>query len=240
MLLLAPLFMQHPRRPRQAGLFETTTQIAATLTVAVVVFVVNPGGHTGAYLAFVPLVWAALRISTRLLLMQILAISVIALFGSTHGSGPFSFEQLGPKAGSIYLQMYELSMLIVFLALSLAVGQVRETAELLHHSQDVFRRIFDGSVAGKLIVSHDADDWIVEQSNASAAAILPGLGEGHTRLTALMGEARQQSGLGEGRRPGRGPRTADGDHRQRSDPQPEHRPDRRRSTEPGSFCAAVH
>jgi hypothetical protein len=43
MLLLAPLFMQHPRRPRQAGLFETTTQIAATLTIAVVIFVVNPG-----------------------------------------------------------------------------------------------------------------------------------------------------------------------------------------------------
>jgi len=42
----------------------------------------------------------------------------------------------------------------------------------------VFRRIFDGSVAGKLIVSQDADEWIVERSNASAAAILPGLDGG--------------------------------------------------------------
>ncbi len=53
----------------------------------------------------------------------------------------------------------------------------------------MFRRIFDGSVAGKLIVSQDADGWIVERSNASAAAILPGLDEGQTRLTALMGES---------------------------------------------------
>jgi len=136
----------------------------------------------------VPLVWAAMRVSTRLLLTEILALAVIASYGSERGRGPFSFEHLGPKAGSIFLQTYELSMVIVFLTLSLAVAQVRETAQQLRHSEEVFRRIFDGSVAGKLIVSQDADGWIVERSNASAAAILPGLGEGHTRLTALMGE----------------------------------------------------
>ena len=188
MLLLTPLFMQHPRRPRQAGLVETTTQLAVTLTVAALVFVFNPGGHTGAFLTLVPLVWAAMRVSTRLLLTEILTLAVIASYGSERGRGPFSFEHLGPKAGSIFLQTYELSMVIVFLTLSLAVAQVRETAQQLRHSEEVFRRIFDGSVAGKLIVSQDADGWIVERSNASAAAILPGLGEGHTRLTALMGE----------------------------------------------------
>ncbi len=45
MLLLTPLFMQHPRRPRQAGPFETATQIAVTLTVAALVFVFNPGAE---------------------------------------------------------------------------------------------------------------------------------------------------------------------------------------------------
>ena len=100
---------------------------------------------------------------------------MIASYGSQRGIGPFSFVHLTPKTGSILLQTYELSMVIVFLTLSLAVGQVRETAQQLRQSEDVFRRIFDGSVAGKLIVSQDSDGWIVERSNASAAAILPGL-----------------------------------------------------------------
>ena len=123
------------------------------------------------------------------MLLEILAIAVIASYGSARGLGPFSFDHLTPRTGSILLQTYELSMVIMFLTLSLAVGQVRETSQQLRHSEDVFRRIFDGSVAGKLIVSQDADDWIVERNNASAAAILPGLDEGQTRLTALMGES---------------------------------------------------
>ena len=196
MLLLTPLFMQHPHRPRQAGLLETTTQFTATLTAAAFVFVFNPGWLNTAFLTFIPLVWAALRVSTRLLLTEIVAISVIASYGSQRGIGPFSFVHLTPKTGSILLQTYELSMLIVFLTLSLAVGQVRETAQQLRQGEDVFRRIFDGSVAGKLIVSQDSDGWIVERSNASAAAILPGLDEGYTRLTALMG-ARASTAISE-------------------------------------------
>ena len=204
MLLLTPLFMQHPRRPRHAGPFETAAQIAVTLTVAALVFVFNPGGLNAAFLTFVPLVWAALRMSTRLMLTEILAIAVLASLGIAQGLGPFSLQHLTPKTGSILLQMYELAMVIVFLALSLAVGQVRETALQLRQSEDVFRRIFDGSIAGNLVVSQDADGWIVERSNASAAAILPGLGEGHTRLTALMGESastaisEKADGLAEG------------------------------------------
>ena len=49
-LLLTPLFMAHPSRPRQAGLLETTAQIALTLTAAVGVFVIQHG----AFLTFVP------------------------------------------------------------------------------------------------------------------------------------------------------------------------------------------
>ncbi len=162
MLLLTPLFMSHPRRPRPAGLFETIAQIAVTLTVATLVFVFNPGVLPITFLSFVPLVWAASRMSTRLLLAEMLAIAVIASSASAHDVGPFSFERLTPKAGCIILQTYALSMVIVFLALSLAVGQERDTAERLRHSEEVFRRIFDGSVAGKLIVSRGADGWIVQ------------------------------------------------------------------------------
>ena len=239
MLLLTPLFMQHPRRPRPAGLVETTAQLAVTVAVAALVFVVNPGVLSAAFLTFVPLVWAALRMSTRLMLMEILAIAVIASFASAQGVGPFSFEQLTPRTGSILLQTYELSMVIVFLALSLSVGQERETAQQLRHSEEVFRRINDGSVAGKLIVSQDGDGWIVERSNASAAAILPGLGEGHTPITALMGERASTAVSEKAVAPaGRGSRPADGDHRRRTDPRPQHGPDRRRSGVPGP-CASV-
>ncbi|WP_245906066.1 MASE1 domain-containing protein [Mycolicibacterium palauense] len=192
MILLAPLFMHLPRRPRQAGTVETLLQITASLAVAVFVFVIN-GRLPLAFLPFVPLVWAATRLSTRLLLVQMLAIAVIASYGSAYGGGPFAFPRLNPETGSIVLQIFELSMVIVFLALSLSMGHERDTAQRLHDSQDLFRKIFDNSVAGKLIIRRQDDGWYVLRSNPSAAAILPELNEGKVRLRDLLGERAAQA-----------------------------------------------
>lgn len=186
MLLVTPLFMDLPRRPHPADMIETVAQLVATIGVAVFVFMVNTQLPL-AFLPFVPLVWTAMRLSTRQLQLQMLAIAIVASVGSARGTGPFSFHELGPDAGSLVLQIFEFAMVVVFLALSIAVGLERDTARRLHDSEELFRRNFDSSVAGKLLVRRNGAGWSVERSNASAATMLPGLSEGHRELTALLG-----------------------------------------------------
>ncbi|HEY9267141.1 MAG TPA: MASE1 domain-containing protein, partial [Mycobacterium sp.] len=93
MMLLTPLFMDLPRRPRQAAPFEVVAQMAVTFTVAGLVFGLNQQMPLS-FLPFVPLVWAALRLSTRLMLLEILGVAAIASVASTQDRGPFSFDRL--------------------------------------------------------------------------------------------------------------------------------------------------
>lgn len=192
MILLTPLFMSRPERPSKATRLEAVAQIAVSLAVAVGVFAVNPRLPL-AFLPFVPLVWAALRLSTRLMLLEILAVAAIASVGSTRGDGPFAFDRLGAEWGSIMLQIFEVSIVIVFLALSLSVGREREMAQRLNESEELFRRIFDASVAGQLIVQDRGDGWVVQRNNGSAESLLPRLVQGETHLRALLGDSASAS-----------------------------------------------
>ena len=187
MLLITPLFMELPRRDHPATRVETVAQLVAALGVATFVFVFNERLPL-AFLPFVPLVWTAMRLSTRQLQIQMLAIAVIASRGSAQGSGPFSFERLGPNTGSLVLQVFELSMVLVFLALSVVVGQQRDTSQRLNASEELFRKNFESSVAGMLLVTRDAEGWSVQRRNASAVLILPGIEEGQRKLVDLLGE----------------------------------------------------
>lgn len=186
MVLITPLFMALPVRPRRAGLAESAAQILTVVAVAVWVFTLN--SLPLAFLVFVPLVWAAVRMSTRVLLIEMLCIAVIASLGSSHGAGPFSFERHGAATGTVALQVFQISMAVVFLALSLAVGVERETAARLHASEELFRKSFNSSVAGKLMVTRGAAGWTVQRYNPSARDLLPDLGNGVVRLEALVGE----------------------------------------------------
>ena len=58
----------------------------------------------------------------------------------------------------------------------------------LYESEELFRKSFNSSVAGKLMVIRTSTRWIVERSNPSAQDQLPGLREGVTQLDPLMGQ----------------------------------------------------
>ncbi|MGO4445142.1 SpoIIE family protein phosphatase [Mycobacterium sp. 2YAF39] len=58
----------------------------------------------------------------------------------------------------------------------------------LYESEELFRKSFNSSVAGKLMVVRTSTQWIVERANASAQDLLPGLREGETNLDRLMGQ----------------------------------------------------
>ncbi|KUI33289.1 SpoIIE family protein phosphatase [Mycobacterium sp. GA-2829] len=186
MMLLVPLFMHLPKRPRQAGLCETVAQVVIALGLITFVFAFNPGMPLS-FLPFMPLVWVAMRLTTRQLVLLMLVIAVIASAGSANNTGPFAFGLLAPDTGNVVLQVFELSMVLVFLSLSLAVGQERATAERLNESEELFRRIFDTSVAGMLIAERGAASWRVLRANDSAVAIIPGLADASPDLAALLG-----------------------------------------------------
>ncbi len=86
MLLTPPLFMDLPKRARQAAPFEMLVQAAVTFAVAGLVFGVNQQMPLS-FLPFVPLVWAALRLSTRLMLLEILGVAGMASVASTQDRG---------------------------------------------------------------------------------------------------------------------------------------------------------
>ena len=185
-LLLTPLFMDLPRSHHRAKYIESGVQALAAVAVAVAVFVLNDRLPL-AFLPFLPLAWAAVRMSTRMLFLLMVAIAVIASAGSAHDLGPFSFERLGPSAGTVTLQVFQMSMVVVFLSLSLAVGAERATSLRLFESEQLFLRSFNSSVAGKLIVTRGPGGWTVDRSNQSARELLPGLPEGVAALDDVLG-----------------------------------------------------
>ncbi|MBX7450887.1 SpoIIE family protein phosphatase [Mycolicibacterium sp. 3033] len=187
-LLLTPLFMAMSRPRLRQRLSGSLVCVGATFGVTVVVFWLNSGLPL-AFLPFLPLTWAAMRLSTRTLILVMLGVALIASFGSSHGSGPFSFDRLGAPTGTTVLQIFEASMVVVFLALSVVVGSERETAAQLHDSDELFRKSFDSSVAGKLMVRRTPSEWVVERSNQAACELFPEIEVHKTTLDQLLGDS---------------------------------------------------
>ena len=183
--LLTPLFITPPLRNQQAGYAESMVIAVVTLAVTGAVFAVGPAPLE--YLPFLPLVWAALRMSTWILSLLMVGVASISANGSIFGSGPLSFELWGVSTGTILMQVYQMSMVAVFLTLSIVVGSEREMSTRLHESEELFRKSFNSSVAGKLMGVRTTNQWIVERANPSARDLLPGLREGIRNLDTLMG-----------------------------------------------------
>jgi serine phosphatase RsbU (regulator of sigma subunit)/integral membrane sensor domain MASE1 len=183
--LLTPLFITPPLRNQQAGYAESLGLADAALAVTVAVFTVEP--LPLAYLPFLPLVWAALRLSTWMLSLLMVVVASISANGSVFGVGPLSFELWGISTGTVLMQVYQLSMVTVFLTLSIVVGSERDMATRLYASQELFGKSFNSSVGGQLMVIQGSTEWTVERANPSAQNLLPGLGEGITTLDTLLG-----------------------------------------------------
>ncbi len=183
--LLTPLFITPPLRNQQAGYAESVGLAATTLAVTAAVFLIEPLPLE--YLPFLPLVWAALRLSTWMLSLLMVGVASISAHGSVFGMGPLSFDLWGISTGTVLMQVYQMSMVAVFLTLSLVVGSERDMSQRLHESEELFRKSFNASVAGKLMVIRTATHWSVERANPTARDLLPGLREGVRRLSNLMG-----------------------------------------------------
>jgi len=185
-LLVTPLFMDLPHRRGPATHAETAAQVLVALSAAIGVFVVNDGLSL-AFLSFLPLAWAAVRLSTPQLSLEMLAIAIVASAASIEDVGPFAIDRWGTTAVSVTLQLLSISMVAIFLAVSLAVGAERDTSLRLAESEDLFVKSFNSSVAGKLMVTRGPVHWTVQRSNPSARELLPWLTEGAETLDEVLG-----------------------------------------------------
>jgi PAS domain S-box-containing protein len=111
-MVVAPLivvWVTHPRQRLDAN--NALEGLALLLTVALVCQIVffgkNPFGDTNAplgYLALLPLIWAAYRFEQRGASAASALISVIAIWGTVRGHGPF--RQPDPGHALLYLQAF--------------------------------------------------------------------------------------------------------------------------------------
>jgi|GEM_PF-1648632 Serine phosphatase RsbU, regulator of sigma subunit len=187
-LLVAPLFLTMPEEaPTESGL-GIATHATVTLGTALLVFL-SPLHLPLAFLPIVPLVWGSLQIPIRWLLIEMLMIAGIASFGSVNNVGPFTFDLFGPAAGSAILQIFELSMVGIVLVLALTALREREASAVIGDSELLYRRNFESSLAGALIVVREADCWQIRSHNRAADDLFPRLDEASGRLCTLLGRS---------------------------------------------------
>lgn len=185
-LLVTPLFMSIRRRDVRPAITETVVQIAITATIAIVVFFLDTGLPLS-FLALFPLTWAATRLPLRIVLFETLGMAVISTFGSALGHGPFSFVLLGPETGSVVLQVFQTVAFVVSTALALAAIRERRARERLRESEELFRRTFETTVAGVLILEPGVIGWLVRRANTAAEAMFGGAIDRGTPLSAVLG-----------------------------------------------------
>lgn len=187
-LLVAPLFLRMPEERATESRLGTAAHATVTLGTCLLVFL-SPLHLPLAFLPTVPLVWGSLRIPIRWLLIEMLLIAGIASFGSANKVGPFSFDILGPSAGSAILQIFELSMVGIVLVLALTALREREVSAVIGDSELLYRRNFESSLAGALIVVREADCWQIRSHNLAADGLFPDLEAASGKLCTLLGRS---------------------------------------------------
>lgn len=105
--------------------------LAATIVIPGVLTFINPFGLLGpnppiAYLMFIPLAWAALRFGFVGTAIATVAVSIIAVWGTVSGSGPFIRETLADSL--LHLQLY-MSVIASTAMILAAVDAERRRAE---------------------------------------------------------------------------------------------------------------
>jgi phosphoserine phosphatase RsbU/P len=174
MLMVTPLFMRLPKLERRSGVDHPVIQVGVALLVTVLVFFVNDDLPL-AFLGILPPVWGAIYLAPRWLVIEMLGIGALASYASTVGHGPFSFTRLGTVTGGTLLQAFELTMAGVALTMSLAVARERDVTAKLRASELMFRRNFESSLTGMLVIDKPATGWRVQQFNPAAARMFPRL-----------------------------------------------------------------
>ncbi len=191
-LLIAPLFVRMPGDEKLELSPDTTFHVSITLGTAALVFLTHQHLPVS-FLPIVPLVWGSFLVSARWLSLEILGVAMIASYGSLHNTGPFAFDLLGSALGSALLQFFEISTVAIVMMLALTVFRERESSAQLGDSELLYRRNFESSLAGALIVVREADCWRIRSHNHAADGLFPDLEAASGKLCTLLGRSAAEA-----------------------------------------------
>ena len=163
-LLLRLRFATHGLLKRKFRLREAVICLSLLTGISWLVFASEPqlfGENLGStqYLEYLPFpfaVWAAIRFQTWGAVAGSLLLSLIALFGTLHGTGPFAFQSVSEDQGIILVQIFIVIVIATTLLLSAAVSE-RERAERQLRSTLKSEKLL-GEIALRIRQSLDLDE----------------------------------------------------------------------------------
>src|SRR2546427_7227785 len=124
-LIVAPLLLiwvtQPLSRPKLNRLVEGGGTVLAVVVLGVIVFLGAIPGSQFKYLAIFPLLWAAFRFGQRGAITSAAALSLIALWGTLHGVGPFVASDANKSL--LLFQAFVSTMTVMVLVVAAAVSE---------------------------------------------------------------------------------------------------------------------
>ena len=141
-LIVAPLLLiwvtQPFSRPKLNRLVEGSGMVLVVVVLGLILFLDAIPGSQFKYLAILPLLWAAFRFGQRGAITSATALSVIALWGTLHGVGPFVASDANKSL--LLFQAFVSTMTVMVLVVAAAVSE-RDRFERRLQIKDVVRRV---------------------------------------------------------------------------------------------------
>ncbi|MBI4410902.1 MAG: MASE1 domain-containing protein [Deltaproteobacteria bacterium] len=103
------------------------------------------------YMMFIPMIWAAVRFGPRGSALAVFAVSVLAVWGTVRGFGPFTQKTLAESL--FFLQTFMGIAAVTSLMLAAAAGERLALTDTLRQSEERFRALVESSPAGILAVN---------------------------------------------------------------------------------------
>ena len=111
------------------------------------------------YLPFPLIIWAALQFGQRAAVLASFIVSSIAIFGSSHGAGPFIAKAEDINQAILFLQAFMAVVTITSLLLAATVAERAEAENSLRESEIKYRELVEN--ANSIIVKLAADGTII-------------------------------------------------------------------------------
>ena len=133
------------RKPARHIIPEAALLAIGLILVSLIVFVrQEPGVQTRGAMLYLPLpflLWAAVRFGVPGASASLLVVTLISIWGTAHGGGPFASRS--PLENALSLQIFLLVICITQLCLAAALEERRKAEEALRTSEERYREVIE-------------------------------------------------------------------------------------------------
>ena len=163
------LFVRRPRAPAASRVLEAALVGAGTVALGVFVFdQASAGPNASPALLYAPiplLIWAALRFGLGGISVSMLVITVLAIWGTMRGHGPFLAQT--PAENALALQLFLLVTATPLMLLAVVIDEERRSKEALRESANLMGLAAEaGSLAMWVWDVSGNDVWMTERGRA--------------------------------------------------------------------------